>query len=149
MSVLVKRRSESKAEYINTAYLIYAGVVEFLARMSARYSRIMAAHIADLAGQLQAHTEQANAIYPSSVQRKDLRRAHLLEARASLMALDAALTLAYTVLRQNPQGAFTTNKGERMDAGRALKRLENLADNIGQMIDRENALLKGAIKSCN
>lgn len=147
MSVLVRRRSESKAEFINTAYNIYTSVVEFLARMSARYSRIMGAHIADLAGQVQAHTEQANAIYPSSEQRKELRRAHLLEARASLMALDAALTLAYTVLRKNPQGAFTTGKGERLDSSKALKRLEYLADNLGQMIDKENALLKGAIKA--
>ena len=147
MSVLVKRRSESKAEYINTAYEIYAAVVEFLARLSARYSRIMTAHIAELAGDVQAHTEKANAIYPSSDQRKDLRRAHLLEARASLMALDAALTLAYTVLRRNPQGAFTSSKGAPLESGKALKRLENLADHIGRMIDRENALLKGVIKA--
>lgn len=148
MSVLAKRRSESKAEYINVAYQIYVGVIGFLSRMSARYGRIMTSHIADLAGQIQAHTEQANAIYPSDPQRVELRKAHLLEARASLMALDSALTLAYSVLRQNPQGAFTTAKGEKVPSKRALERLEKLAVNLGEMIDKENALLKGAIKIC-
>lgn len=42
MSVLKARRTESKAEYINTANNLYAATINFLSRLSARYSRLLA-----------------------------------------------------------------------------------------------------------
>ena len=147
MSVLLSRRSQSKAEFINTAYKLYAATINFLTRLSARYSRVMAAHISQLAGEVQAHTEKANAIYPSDAQRKQMRKTHLLEARASLMALDAALTMAYTVLSDNPQGAFTDSRGKTLQPAVANKRLEKLTDTLGNLIDQENRLLKGALEA--
>lgn len=80
MSVLKEKRTTSKAEYVNTANQIYVKTVDFLSRLSARYSRLIAADTARLAGQVMDHAEQANKIFPSDAQRKELRKAHHLEA---------------------------------------------------------------------
>lgn len=92
MSVLKEKRTVSKAEYVNTANQIYVETVGFLTRLSARYSRLIAEGTAQLAGEVMDHTEKANKIYPSDEQRKAQRKAHLLEALASLSALDVRLT---------------------------------------------------------
>ena len=84
MSVLKEKRTVSKAEYVNTANQIYVETVGFLTRLSARYSRLIAEGTAQLAGEVMDHTEKANKIYPSDEQRKAQRKAHLLEALASL-----------------------------------------------------------------
>lgn len=113
MSVLKEKRTVSKAEYVNTANQIYVETVGFLTRLSARYSRLIAEGAAQLAGEVMDHTEKANKIYPSDEQRKAQRKAHLLEALASLSALDVRLTHAYLVMYQNPQGCFTAPSGKR------------------------------------
>ena len=111
MSVLKSKRTESKAEYVNIANAIYIETINFLTRISARYSRLIAEPVAKLAGEVIDHAEKANSIYPSDDQRRQLRKAHLLEARASLMALDVRLTHCYLIMTQNPQGCFTTPSG--------------------------------------
>ena len=78
MSVLKKKRSLSKAEFINVAHEIYIETIDFLTRLSARYSRLMAEPIAKLAGEVQDNAEKANSIFPSSDQRKQMREAYLL-----------------------------------------------------------------------
>ena len=122
MSVLKQKRTTSKAEFINTANQIY---VDFLTRLSARYSRLIAEPVAKLAGEIIDHAEKANSIFPSDVQRIELRKAHLLEARASLMALDVRLTHVYLILNQNPEGAFTTSKGVAVKSNDAIEKLDN------------------------
>ena len=112
MSVLKSKRTESKAEYVNVANAIYIETINFLTRISARYSRLIAEPVAKLAGEVIDHAEKANSIYPSDDQRRQLRKAHLLEARASLMALDVRLTHCYLIMTQNPQGCFTTPSGK-------------------------------------
>ena len=92
MSVLKQKRTTSKAEFINTANQIYVETLNFLTRLSARYSRLIAEPVAKLAGEIIDHAEKANSIFPSDNQRIEMRKAHLLEARASLMALDVRLT---------------------------------------------------------
>ena len=42
MSVLKKKRSLSKAEFINVAHEIYIETIDFLTKLSARYSRLIA-----------------------------------------------------------------------------------------------------------
>lgn len=66
MSVLKNKRTQSKAEYVNTANQIYIKTVDFLSRLSARYSRLLAVQIAELAGSLMDNMEEANSIYPSN-----------------------------------------------------------------------------------
>ena len=52
MSVLKSKRTESKAEYVNVANAIYIETINFLTRISARYSRLIAEPVAKLAGEL-------------------------------------------------------------------------------------------------
>lgn len=59
MSVLKARRTTSKAEYVNTANQIYVETLNFLTRMSARYSRLLAEPVAKLAGEVVDHAEKA------------------------------------------------------------------------------------------
>lgn len=106
MSVLKEKRTVSKAEYVNTANQIYVETVGFLTRLSARYSRLIAEGTAQLAGEVMDHTEKANKIYPSDEQRKAQRKAHLLEALASLSALDVRLTHAIWLCTRTRKGAL-------------------------------------------
>ena len=147
MSVLKQKRTTSKAEFINTANQIYIETINFLTRLSARYSRLLAEPIAKLAGEVIDHAEKANSIFPSDLQRVEMRKAHLLEARASLMALDVRLTHCYLIMNQNPEGCFTTSKGNPVKSQDAIEKLDKMAQNLGELIDKENDLLKGAIKN--
>jgi len=150
MSVLKAKRTTSKAEYVNEANNIYVETITFLTKLSARYSRLLAEPVAKLAGEVIDHAEKANSIYPSDAQRIELRKAHLLEARASLMALDVRLTHLYLVISQNPQGAFTTDsKGKDLPPSKATERLDKMAQTLGERIDKENDLLKGQLESLN
>lgn len=149
MSVLKSKRTESKAEYVNVANAIYIETINFLTRISARYSRLIAEPVAKLAGEVIDHAEKANSIYPSDDQRRQLRKAHLLEARASLMALDVRLTHCYLIMIQNPQGCFTTPSGKSVDSKKATERLDKMAQKLGELIDRENDLLQGMIGTVN
>lgn len=147
MSVLAQKRTVSKAEFINTANQIYVETLNFLTRLSARYSRLIAEPVANLAGEVIDHAEKANSIFPSDAQRVELRKAHLLEARASLMALDVRLTHCYIVMNQNPEGCFTTAKGKTVSSSEAMEKLDKMAQSLGELIDKENELLKEVMKS--
>ncbi len=147
MSVLKSKRTTSKAEFVNTANQIYVETLNFLTRMSARYSRLLAEPVAKLAGEVVDHAEKANSIYPSDEQRVDLRKAHMLEARASLKALDVRLTHCYLVMMQNPEGCFTNSKGNPIGSRDAVEKLDKMAASLGELIDKEDELIKGNIKS--
>ena len=134
MSVLKQKRTTSKAEFINTANQIYVETLNFLTRLSARYSRLIAEPVAKLAGEIIDHAEKANSIFPSDNQRIEMRKAHLLEARASLMALDVRLTHVYLILNQNPEGAFTTSKGNPVKSQDAMEKLDKMAQNLGELM---------------
>lgn len=55
MAVLKQKRTTSKAEFINTANQIYVETLNFLTRLSARYSRLIAEPVAKLAGEVIDH----------------------------------------------------------------------------------------------
>ena len=118
MSVLKEKRTVSKAEYVNTANQIYVETVGFLTRLSARYSRLIAEGTA-----------------------------HLLEALASLSALDVRLTHAYLVMYQNPQGCFTAPSGKTVPPKEAMDKLDRMAQSLGELIDREDTLLRNILES--
>ena len=143
MSVLKSKRSTSKAEYVNVANLIYTETVAFLTRLSARYARLLAA----LAGEVIDHTEKANSIFPKGAPNLELRKGHLLEARAALMALDVRLGHCYTILALNPQGCFTKPDGKSIPPAEATKKLDDMAQSLGEKIDRENELIRAVIES--
>ena len=145
MSVLKDMRAISKAEFVNTAGEIFDETVAFLSRLSARYSRLLAEKTADLAGEVMDEAEKANSLYPSSLLRIDRREAHLLEARAALMALDVRLGRCYRLMMKNPQGAFTNSAGQYLPPKKAEEKLDNMAQKLGELVDKENDLLKGAL----
>lgn len=147
MSVLKARRSESKAEFVNAANKIYILTINFLSRLSARYSRLIADSVSNLASSVLDHCEQANSIYPSDNIRKELREKHLLEARASLMALDVHLSHCYELMMANPAGCFTTSSGKTVASADAIKKLDHMAQELGALIDDENTLITNVLKS--
>ena len=145
MSVLRDMRAVSKAEFVNTAGEIFDETIAFLSRLSARYSRLLAEKTADLAGEVLDEAEKANSIFPSSLLRVDRRKSHLLEARAALMALDVRLGRCYRLMMKNPQGAFTNSAGQYLPSQKAEEKLDKMAQKLGELIDKENDLLKGAL----
>ena len=63
------------------------------------------------------------------------------------MALDSRLTHCYLVMMENPEGCFTTSKGKTVGAKDATEKLDKMAQSLGELIDKENELLKGAVKA--
>lgn len=147
MSVLKAHRSESKAEFVNAANKIYVQTINFLSRLSTRYSRLMATQVANLATEVLDHVEKANSVYPSEETRKELRKTHLLEARASLMALDVHLAHCYELMMTNPAGCFSTGNGKPVASSDAKRKLDHMAQELGELIDKENTLLTNVLKS--
>ena len=78
---------------------------------------------------------------------KAQRKAHLLEALASLSALDVRLTHAYLVMYQNPQGCFTAPSGKTVPPKEAMDKLDRMAQSLGELIDREDTLLRNILES--
>ena len=111
MSVLKAHRSESKAEYINVANKIYISGPSTSCHACPRAIQgLLRQKCPSLASEVLDHTEKANSIYPSDAMRKELRKTHLLEARASLMALDVHLSHCYELMMTNPSGCFYYRK---------------------------------------
>jgi len=147
MSVLRNKRSESRAEFVNTANQIYLETLHFLTRLSNRYSRLIAQDIMHLASEVLDHCEKANSIYPSGDERKAMRATHILEARASLSALDIHLSHCYAIMMQNPNGCIETTSGRPLKAGEAKIKLDKMSESLGCLIDTENNLLSKVLKS--
>lgn len=93
------------------------------------------------------HTEKANKIYPSDEQRKAQRKAHLLEALASLSALDVRLTHAYLVMYQNPQGCFTAPSGKTVPTQGGHGQAGPHGAEPGRTDKREDTLLRNILES--
>ena len=147
MSVLKEKRTVSKAEFVNVANQIYVETVGFLTRLSARYSRLIAADLAHLAGKVMDEAEMGNKIYPSDEQRKAQRKGHLLEALAALSALDVRLTHCYEIMALNPQGCFTSANGKTLPPKEAADKLDRAAQSLGEKIVREETLLRNILES--
>ena len=64
MSVLKQKRTTSKAEFINTANQIYVETLNFLIRLSARYSRLIAEPVAKLAGESSVQLPEDVLLWP-------------------------------------------------------------------------------------
>lgn len=147
MSVLKNKRKESKAEYINCAYKIYICTIEFLSKLSARYSRLTAQDIAHTAYEVMLNCESANAVFPSDTIRVDLREGYLLKARASLQALDVSLSVVYDILSKNPSGAFVTSTKKDVAPADASKKLDNMSQELGELIDNELKMINKILQS--
>lgn len=107
----------------------------------------MANDVSHLASEVLVNAEKANSIFPSDHTRKELRKQHLLESRAALMALDVELSHCYDIMMLNPEGCFTTSNGNPVKPARAKEILENMTQSLGELIDSENGLLTNTLKS--
>ena len=63
------------------------------------------------------------------------------------MALDVHLAHCYEIMMLNPQGCFSTLNGKDVQAKDAVRKLENMAQSLGEKIDRENNYLSNVLKS--
>ena len=147
MSVLLCNRSTSTMQYVMTAKDIFVESVRFLSKLSSRYSDILSPVVMKLADELLSNTVKANGIFPSDSKSRELRRGHLLEARASLDALEVELSLVYEILSENPEWAFSVQKGRPMSRQDAINLIHKKALTIGNKISEERNLLTGIIKS--
>lgn len=149
MSVLKLKSGKSKAEFVNVASAIYKETIAFLSRLSARYSRLLAAHTAALAAAVVDNAIAANTLLPTDEIRYNERKIYLLRARGALGALDYHLSRAYDILMMNPEGAFSTTTGKNVSDKKACEKLDRMAQSLGEKIDEEGSLLSGVLKSDN
>ena len=147
MSVLLSRRRESKAEFVNVANKIYVETINFLTRLSSRYSRIFVCPVSQLASDVLTYAEEANSIFPKDTSKKELRTEYLTKAHAALNALDVMLSRCYEVMILNPEGCFATAKGASVPGSKAAERLDHMAQELGSFISKEQNLLKKVMKS--
>ena len=63
------------------------------------------------------------------------------------MALDIHLSHCYEIMMLNPQGCFTKPNGNNVSPSDAERKLDNMTKEIGELIDKENTLLKNVLKS--
>jgi hypothetical protein len=147
MSVLKRKRSVSKIQYLQIGNFIFDYTANFVSRLSSRFGRILGSPTMRIASTFLINIEMANSIYPNTEDRVKLREKYLIEAGASLNTLDVFLSKCYNIMLTNPQGCFTTTGGKQVPADRAIKRLDSLAQQVGEAIDAERALIRGVIKS--
>lgn len=146
MSILASKRKENQAEYVAKARKIHVETLNFLSRLSSRYGRMLGPETAKLAAEVEIYAEKANGIYPSSPGCVVLRERHLLEAKASLNALDGQLGFCFEVMALNPEGCYRTQDG-LMEAKNASRKLDKTAERLGALIDEEYRLLQGVLDS--
>lgn len=63
------------------------------------------------------------------------------------MALDVHMSHVYEIMMKNPQGCFMNSKGDSLPPHEAEKRLEKMAQSLGEKIDSENNLIQKVISS--
>ena len=54
---------------------------------------------------------------------------------------------AYLVMYQNPQGCFTAPSGKTVPPKEAMDKLDRMAQSLGELIDREDTLLRNILES--
>ena len=142
MSVLKSKQNLSRAEFVNVANEIFTETYQFLSRISARYGRLLAPEICARASDVIDHCEMANKVLPTDKVKAEYRERHLLEALGAVSALDVKMAHLYNIMMKNPQGCFTDTNGKTLEASRATKRLDSMAQSLGEKIDREMNLIK-------
>ena len=88
MSVLKPKRNESSIEYIRLANDLFSWSVNFVSRLSARYSRLLSERTINLASEVLECCVKANSTYPSCYEYSKMREFYLIKALGSLDALD-------------------------------------------------------------
>ena len=147
MSVLKGKRNVSTTEYVKLASDIFDETLQFISRVSNRYVRLIGPDIMHLAGEVEDNCDAANRVNPKTKGQFEYRERHLLEALGATSALDVRMSKVYRIMMKNPQGCFTDTKGETLEASKAVQRLDNMAQSLGEKIDQEMKLIQGVLNS--
>ena len=94
MSVVKGERGESNLSFLYKARELHKYTIQKCVGFPKRYTFYVGQPLADLATEVHLETKKANGIYPKNKKEAQLRRNHLLEARASLQAIVAQIELA-------------------------------------------------------
>lgn len=145
MAVLECQRKVSDAQFIVVAKDIEVNTLSLITRLSARYSRTLGDNLAKMSMDILNYTISANRIFPHTLEDFHLKRIFLQRAKAMLWALCAQLKICRDILMENPQGAYFKANGKQLDKSEAIKRLDNKFQTLGDLVNKENSLLKGVI----
>ena len=130
-------------EYVTNAYAIEGKALDFIKRLSVNNARLYQKPVARLA-MLQANTAyMANEIYPTNLAEYQIRRILLNVSVGVLHVLDKRMADVYQLLMVNPSEAFNRKNGKPFPKADAIRILDNMAEDLGCMIDDQDKLLKG------
>lgn len=100
-----------------------------------------------LASEVLDNSEKAQNIRIKDQVTFDARERHLIEAKASVMALDVHLSHIFSLIMLNPEGCFTDTKGRMKTEKEAVKILDNRAEELGSKIDHEKNMIEKLLES--
>ena len=141
MSVLRPKRNESTIEYIKLADDLFSWTVNFVSRLSARYSRLLSERTISLASEVLECCIKAHNAYPSCYEYAKMREFYLIKALGSLNALDVMYSHIYGILRLNPQGAFSKSNGRSVSETEAVEKLDKMRVAVSEVFNKEVAIL--------
>ena len=147
MSVLKNKRRRSTAIFVNIADDIYTETMAFVLHLPKRYSGLLSNGVINLAMDIANYCEKANSIFPSGDIEKTMRKQYLIEAKASLSAIDVHLSRVYDILVKNPEGCFADSKGKILDSEKAMKKIDNMSQSLGEKIADLERILTSLLKS--
>lgn len=101
--------------------------------------------VTERAKKFRARLEAVGLKYTDLLELEVLR--HNLGDMASLAALDVRLTHCYLVMSQNPEGCFTTASGRTVAKTEAVRKLDAMAQSLGEKIDQEETLIRNTMES--
>ena len=130
-------------EYVTNGYAVEKYSIDFTKRLSTKNARIYQKPVTRLAMLQSDLAYIANEIYPTNRAEYQVRRALLSVSTAVLHALDKRMADVYENLMVNPSDAFNRQNGKPIPQAEAVRILDKLADDLGNMIDKQDALLKG------
>lgn len=141
MSVLKPKRKESTIEYIRLANDLFSWTINFVSRLSARYSRLLSERTINLASEVLECCIKANNAYPSCYEYAKMREFYFIKALGALNALDIMFAHIYEILRLNPQGAFSKSNGKSIPENEAVEKLDRMCVMVGEILNKEEAII--------
>ena len=94
MSVVRSERGESSLQFLYNARELEKYTITKCVGFPKRYTFYISQRLGNLASEVHEECKKANSIYPKNNEEAQLRRNHLLEARASLYAMVSKIELA-------------------------------------------------------
>lgn len=103
--------------------------------------------VAALAGEVIDHTEKANSIFPKGAPSLELRKGHPAGGTGRAYGPGRAPGTLLHHPGIEPAGVLTKPDGKSIPPAEATKKLDDMAQSLGEKIDRENELIRAVIES--